>query len=119
KLSWDDLNSKQPTRIQNDVLDYENAVEKLLAREVGEEAGITIGAGLHYINSVAFIRPDEIPVVLVKFAAKYKSGEVRIEEGAFTDYAWVNVGEVGKYPCIEGIEEEIAATIQLFAEKKN
>ncbi|KKM68767.1 hypothetical protein LCGC14_1457520, partial [marine sediment metagenome] len=105
----------KPTRINGDVLDFENAVEGLLKREVLEEAGIEIEDNFKYLNSVAFVRPDETPVVLVKFAAKYKSGDVKPEEGAFTDYVWVNSEEVGKYECIDGIEEEIVKTIQLFS----
>ena len=38
--------------------DYENAVEDLLKRETMEEAGIEVSDDFHYINSVAFIRPD-------------------------------------------------------------
>src|SRR3989344_3728727 len=113
KLDWGDMDITSPTRIQNDVLDYENAVEKLLARETFEEAGIEIEPKFTYINSVAFVRPDEIPVVAVKFTAKYKSGDVKLEEGAFVDHAWVNTEEVKKYPCIEGIREEIKETIEL------
>ena len=85
KLEWENLDLKNPTRINGDVLDWENTVEKLLVREVKEEAGIEIGDDLIYINDVVFVRPDEIPVVLVKFAAKYKSGDVKLEQGAFTD----------------------------------
>ncbi len=114
KLEWKDLDLNHPTRINGDVLDYENAVEELLRREVFEEAGIEIDSGLKYINSVAFIRPDETPVILVKFAAKYKSGEVKLEEGSFTDYTWVNAEEVKEYPLIKGIDEEIRQTIELF-----
>jgi 8-oxo-dGTP pyrophosphatase MutT (NUDIX family) len=116
KLEWKDLDIHCPTRINGDVLDYEGAVEELLKREVQEEAGIEIYSGLKYINSVAFIRPDETPVILVKFAAKYKSGEVRLEEGGFTDYAWVDAEEVKKYPLIKGIDEEVQQTIELFRE---
>ncbi len=115
KLEWQNLNLAKPTRINGDVLDFEDAVENLLKREVKEEAGIEIHSELHYINSIAFIRPDEIPVVLVKFAAKYKSGEVVLEKGAFTDHAWVNEEEVKTYPCIEGVSEEVAQTIKLFS----
>jgi 8-oxo-dGTP pyrophosphatase MutT (NUDIX family) len=115
KLEWKDLDISRPTRLNGDVLDYQDAVEKLLAREVAEEAGIEIDPGLSYINSVAFIRPDEIPVVLVKFACRYRSGEVRLEKGSFSDYAWVNAQEVKGYPCIEGIPEEVAQTIRLFS----
>jgi 8-oxo-dGTP pyrophosphatase MutT (NUDIX family) len=114
KLEWGDLDIKNPTRINGNVLDYENAVEELLKREVKEEAGIEIKSGLDYINSVVFIRPDGIPVVLVKFAASYKSGEVKVEKGAFTDYAWVNEKEVRDYECIDGIKEEISETIKRF-----
>jgi len=115
KLEWKDLDINNPTRMNGNILDYEDAVEKLLMREVEEEAGIRIDKDFKYINSVAFIRPDEVPVVLIKFAAKYKSGDVVLEK-AFTDYAWVNSLEVKKYPCIKGIPEEIGKTIRIFRE---
>ena len=114
KLEWEDFDISRPTRINGDVLDFENAVEDLLVRETKEESGVEIEKQLKYINSVAFIRPDEIPVILVKFAAKYKNGKVQPEAGGFTDYAWVNEEEVKKYDCIKGLKEEIAQTISLF-----
>lgn len=116
KLEWKDLDIANPTRMNGDVLDYENAVEDLLIREVREEAGIEIEPTLTYINSVAFVRPDEIPVILVKFAAKYKSGTILLEEGGFTDHAWVDGNEILSYDCIDGIKEEVAQTIKLFTE---
>lgn len=115
KLEWQNLDISKPSRMNGDVLDYESAVEDLLAREVKEEAGIEIKSGLAYINSMAFIRPDGIPVVLVKFAAKYKGGDVLVEKGSFTDHAWVNEQEVKNYDCIEGIKVEVAQTIRLFS----
>jgi len=117
KLEWKDLDITQPTRINGEVLDFEDAIENLLMREVKEEAGIEIHPQLKYINSVAFIRPDETPVILVKFAAKYKSGDVVPEKGGFTDFVWVNADEVRKFSCIKGIPEEIEKTIQLFSPK--
>lgn len=115
KLEWTNLDIKKPTRINGDVLDYQDAVEDLLEREVKEEAGIEIEKKIYYLNSVAFIRPDGIPVILVKFAAHYKSGDVVLEEGGFTDYAWVNDHEVLEYSCIDGIQEEVTQTIQMFS----
>jgi 8-oxo-dGTP pyrophosphatase MutT (NUDIX family) len=115
KLEWVNLDLKHPTRMNGEVYDFEDAVEDLLKREVMEEAGLTIGKELAYINSVAFIRPDGIPVILVKFAVKYKSGDVVLEEGGFTDYAWVNAQEVKKYDCIKGVPEEVEKTIELFS----
>jgi len=115
KLEWKNLDISNPTRMNGDVFDFENAIENLLKREVLEEAGIEIQDYLEYINSVAFIRPDETPVVLVKFAAKYKRGKIKLEKGAFTDYAWVNENEVKNYECIKGIPEEIIKTIKIFS----
>ena len=116
KLEWKDFDLLNPTRLNGEVLDFENSVEDLLKREVLEEAGIEIQDGLVYLNSVAFVRPDEIPVVLIKFAAKYKQGTVVLEEDAFSDYAWVDEDEVKNYDCILGIQEEVIRTIDLFSE---
>src|SRR3990167_7305754 len=114
KLEWKDLDLENPSKYNGDVIDFDEAIEDLLRRETMEEAGIEIENEFFYVNSAAFVRPDEIPVVLVKFAAKYKSGEVVPEKGSFTDYAWVNEEEVKKYDCIEGIKEEVGKTIKLF-----
>lgn len=114
KLEWKDLDIANPTRRNGDVLDYQDTIEKLLAKEVMEEAGIQIGKELVYINSVAFIRPDGIPVVLIKFGGKYVDGEVRLEEGGFDGYEWVNAEEVKNFDCISGILEEVSKTIQIF-----
>lgn len=116
KMEWGDFDLKRPTRINGDILDFENSVEDLLKRETREEANVEIEDDFRYINSVTFIRPDGIPVVLVKFAARYKSGEVKPEAGAFTDAAWVNAQEVRDYECIDGVPAEIAQTIELFSD---
>jgi 8-oxo-dGTP pyrophosphatase MutT (NUDIX family) len=115
KLEWKQLDLKKPTRMNGDVIDFQDAVEELLIREAKEEAGIEIKRDFKYINSVAFVRPDEIPVILVKFAAEYESGEVKLEDGAFTDFAWVDEEEVKQYECIKGIPDEVIKTIELFS----
>ena len=115
KLEWGDFDLSKPTRTNGDVLDFEDAVEDLLQRETLEEAGVEIDAQLKYINSVFFVRPDGIPVVLVKFAARYTGGTVVPEKGGFTDFAWVNSQEVGEYDCIKGVSTEIQKTIALFS----
>jgi ADP-ribose pyrophosphatase YjhB (NUDIX family) len=114
KLEWEDLDLKNPTRYNGDVLDFEDMIAKLLVREAKEEAGVNIEKEIYFINDVTFVRPDGIPVVLVKFAAKYKSGKVKPEKGTFTDYAWVNEKEVKNYPCIKGIAQEVKKTIEIF-----
>ncbi len=57
------------------------------------------------------VRPDEIPVLFMLFSAIYKSGEVKLEEGAFTDFAWVDDEEVKNYHCIDGVDDEIIQAI--------
>ncbi|MBI2632303.1 NUDIX domain-containing protein [Candidatus Pacearchaeota archaeon] len=115
KLEWKNLDIAKPTRMNGDVIDFENSVESLLQRELMEETGLEIEPYLSYINSVSFVRPDGIPVILVKFAAKYKKGEVKLESGSFTDYSWVNENEVKNFDCILGIKEEVEKTIKLFS----
>lgn len=117
KLEWADLDLANPTRMNGDVIDFEDMIVKLLAREAKEEAGVEIEEKIHFINDVTFIRPDETPVVLVKFAAKYRSGEVKLEEGAFTDFAWVGADAVKDFDCIQGVAEEVAKTIEIFTIK--
>ena len=114
KLEWKDMDMDNPSRMNGDVFDFENAMEDLLKRETLEEAGITIKEPFTYINSVAFIRPDGIPVILLKFAAEYNAGTVVLEEGAFTDYAWVSADDVDKYDCIQGVADEVKQTIAFF-----
>lgn len=107
KLEWKDLDIKNPTRMNDDVIDFENALEDLIVREVKEESGVDIGEPFHYVNSVAFIRPDGIPVLLLKFTAAYKGGEVILEEDGFTEHAWVSHQEVNKLDTIGGIPAEL------------
>lgn len=115
KLEWEDLDLNKPSRLNGDVLDFEDAIEKLLSREAEEEANVKIKGPLVYVNDVAFVRPDGIPVILVKFGAKYVSGDVKVEEGAFTDYAWVNSDEIKNFDCIDGLEYEVSYTIKAFS----
>lgn len=114
KLEWKDFDIENPTRLNGDVLDYENAIGALLKREAFEEAGVVISDDLVYLHNLVYIRPDETPVILIKFAAKYVSGDVVVEEGAFTDYAWVDANDVDTYECVAGIADEVKKTIALF-----
>jgi len=114
KLEWSDFDINNPTRQNGDVLDFQDALEKMLKREVYEEAGIQIDDEFKYINSVAYIRPDGVPTMLVKFAAKYTSGDVKLEQGSFSGFIWANEEEATDLPCILGIQEELAKTVNLF-----
>lgn len=114
KLEWGKLDLTQSDRTIDDVPSFLDPVEKLLHREVKEESGLEIEEKLTYLRSVMPIRPDGVPVILLIFIGTYKSGEVILEEGAFTDFAWVNADEVKTYDCIDSIRDEIAQATKLF-----
>jgi 8-oxo-dGTP pyrophosphatase MutT (NUDIX family) len=112
KLEWKDLKIPEITRMNYDIPNWEKMIEKLLHREALEESGLIVGAP-KYLTSVAFVRPDGVPVICPKFAVNYVSGNVKIAP-EFEDYAWVDSKEVKKYKIIKGIDEEISLAISAF-----
>jgi 8-oxo-dGTP pyrophosphatase MutT (NUDIX family) len=116
KLEWEDMQNNPPTKQNHDIKDWDNLVDKLLFREALEESGLVV-EDMRYIDNVVFLRPDNVPVVCMKCAVKYVSGEVKIAP-EFDDFAWVDEEEVKSYKAIDGIDEEIKRTIKIF-EKEN
>ena len=114
KMEWQDFDLEKPDRLNGEILDYLGSVENLIKRETREEAGIEIKDDFKFVNSNTFIRTDGIPVVLIKLAVSYKSGEVVLEEGAFDDFAWVNLEEAKKLDCVGGICEEIEKVAEMY-----
>lgn len=82
-----------------------NICERLVKREVREEAGIEI-KNIGYVTSLTFIRPDGIPTLIISLYGDYDSGEVKLSED-MTSYAWVSFEEAKNYDLIDGIYEEI------------
>ena len=116
KMEWSDLQSKPPTRMNGNVLDWEGEIENLIKREAMEEAHVMVN-DFRYITSIAFLRPDGVPAVCTKFACRYVGGDVRVSSD-FEDFSWVNESEIRAYPCIDGIPHEVAAAINLYVVKK-
>lgn len=114
KLEHRDLDLDKPSRVDGEVNVFDDSIPDLLAREALEESGVTVELPPHFIGTKVIVRGDGIPVVLITFAALYKSGEVRPEAGGFTDFAWVNANEVEKYDCIQGVSDEVKSTIQVL-----
>lgn len=101
KLEVNDYKDKQ----KDTGLHWYNILEKLLRREVKEETGLNI-KNISYLTSMTFIRPDNIPVLVVSLYADYDSGEVVLSKD-MTDYKWVDLEEAKNYELIEGIYEEL------------
>lgn len=112
KLEWSDLRESKITRMNYDIPNWEEMIEQLLCREAEEESGLKV-EDPKYLTSVAFVRPDGVPVICPKFALKYHSGKVKIAP-EFEDYAWVDGQEVKNYKTIKGIDKEIFQTIDLY-----
>jgi len=81
------------------------ALENSLRREIKEEAGLEVEKP-KYLLDLAFIRPDDIPVVTLSYYCGWKAGEVKLNEEN-VDYKWVTMEEAKNYDLIPGIWEEI------------
>jgi 8-oxo-dGTP diphosphatase len=82
-----------------------NIFDDVLIREVLEETGLKI-KNIKYLTNLSFIRPDNIPVVVISLYADHHEGEVSLSSD-LTEHAWVNLEESKSYDLIEGIYEEI------------
>jgi 8-oxo-dGTP pyrophosphatase MutT (NUDIX family) len=81
-------------------------IEKTLRREVREETNLEVETPQYLLDCV-FIRPDNVPVLILSYYAKYKSGDVKLEEGDATEFKWITVNEGRGLGLIPGILEEI------------
>lgn len=94
----------------------DNILARLAAREAKEECGLNVSESVGIIiKDKVFIRPDNVPVFMVTIASKYIGGEVVLEEGAFTDYAWVKAAELDNYDCIDDVKKESLLALKQFA----
>jgi 8-oxo-dGTP pyrophosphatase MutT (NUDIX family) len=113
QLETDDYTSLPPTTASGQ---WYNALENGVRREIKEEVGVEIGKTT-YLLDIAFIRPDNIPVLILSYYAPYISGEVILDENTI-DYAWVTAEEAKTYDMIEGIAEEIEMVEKILDERK-
>lgn len=82
-----------------------NVIEDLARREVLEETGLEVGH-LNYLTSLSYIRPDQMPCVIISLFADHANGEVKLCN-ALTEHAWVGISEAKEYELIDGIFDEL------------
>ena len=82
-----------------------NVVEDLVRREVKEEVGLEI-KNIGYVCSLAYLRHDGIPTIVISLYAEPVSEEIKLCD-ALTEYKWVYLQEAKNFDLIEGIYEEI------------
>ncbi|HBG81225.1 TPA: NUDIX hydrolase [candidate division CPR2 bacterium] len=77
-----------------------------IEREVKEETGLEVEGNIEYVGNSEFTRPDDYHVIIVRFKAKVKAGEVKVPKEDFTDYAWISLDELDKYELIGGVKKD-------------
>lgn len=82
-----------------------NVCENLLKREIKEEVGLEV-ENIGYVTSLVYIRPDDIPCLIISLYAEPVGEEIRLCN-ALTEYKWVDLEEAKSYELIEGIYEEL------------
>jgi 8-oxo-dGTP diphosphatase len=92
------------------------SLTKALKREVKEETGIEIEEP-EYLLDLTFIRPDGIPILVLSYFAKYKTGEIKFDEDTI-DAKWIMPDELKNFDLIEGIEDEIKKTDEILKNRK-
>lgn len=91
-----------------------NVLEKLLEREIKEEVGLKI-KNIRYLLSLAYVRSDNVPTLIVSFYCDYDSGEVKLADEV-TEYAWITEDELDKYQFVPGLKEEIELVDKVLKE---
>ena len=111
-LTIDDYVNTPPTHGGNQ---WYEVMERALRRELREEVNLEI-AKPQYLCDLAFIRPDNVPVLVVSYVAEWASGEVKYDEDTI-DHAWVTYEEAKGYDLLEGMVDELRLAEELLNKK--
>ena len=98
--------------ITPDTEGWYNIVDYTLKKEVKEEANLEI-ENIKYLTDMTFVRPDNIPVLVLSYYCKYKNGKIKLGKDMI-DYAWVTPEEGKNYKIISGILDEIIAVDKIL-----
>lgn len=94
----------------------ENIMGDLAAREAKEECGLSVSKNGVIIKNKVFVRPDSVPVFMTVMTAEYVGAdEVILEEGAFSDYAWIGHENLASYDLIDGVGAEAQEALSQYA----
>ena len=90
----------------------DNILGQLAKREAMEECGLTVDAdSAKILSDKVFVRPDNVPVFMTVLSAEYVGGDVKLEEGAFSDYTWIGTDDVANYDLIDGLAHDIGQAL--------
>ena len=83
-----------------------SSILETLKKEIKEEAGLDVYRDFKFIGDSEFTRSDGYHVVVPRFLCKAKLGKVNINKNDFTDHAWIELDDLGKYDLISGVKRE-------------
>ncbi len=95
-----------------------NVFENLLKREIKEEVGLDI-QNIGYVTSMVYIRPDNIPCIIVSLFAEPINGDNIRLCNALTEFTWADLEEAKNYELIEGIYDELIILDRFLKQGEN
>lgn len=114
KLEHSDVTSLLAENGNAPIDGVDNILGHLAKREAMEECGLSVDVeSAKVMSDKVFVRPDNVPVFMTVLSAAYAGGEVKLEEGSFSDYAWVGLEDVANYDLIDGLAHDIEQAIAL------
>ena len=87
-------------------------ISQTLKKEIQEEAGLEV-EDIRYLTDMVFIRPDDIPALVLSYYCRHKAGEVALGKD-MVDFTWIGPEEGGNYQIIPGILDEIIAVDRIL-----
>jgi 8-oxo-dGTP diphosphatase len=94
-----------------------NIIEGSLKREILEEVGLEIEK-IGYVTSMVYIRPDNVPCLIISLFASPLEGEVKLCD-ALIEFSWVDLNEAKNYDLIDGIYDELVVLNEFIKTGKN
>jgi len=91
-------------------------VSRTLEKEIMEEAGLEI-EDIKYLTDLVFVRPDNIPALVLSYYCRHKAGEVKLGKD-MVDFAWITPDDGKNYQIIPGILEEIIEVDNIIKKAK-
>ena len=82
-----------------------NVVKDVVVREVDEEVGLKV-KNIRYLTTLAYVRSDGIPSLILSMYADWDSGDVKLCP-YLIEYKWVTLAEAKDYGLISGIYGEL------------
>lgn len=105
-LETDDFTNLTPSH-QGETDQWYGVVTHAVHREVMEETGLQV-RGLWLITDLAFIRKDNVPVVVLSYAGSLVGNPDDVKYDVDTiDHAWVDLRQAADFDLIDGIYSEL------------